>query len=113
MFGVDGLKASNPGFHTMGDGSMTKTAKGNYQGQHDSEVNLVNSIGLLMMLCAPHPADRWSDGGPDACLVLVCARRQLFFTVFAIRRREKQDGGGGGGAQVSTIQEGLMAVAPS
>ena len=109
MFGVDGLKASNPKFHTMGDSSMTQLNGKNFQGAHDSEVNLVNSIGLLMMLCAPHPADRWSAGGPDACLV--AARRQLFFTVFAIRRREKQDGAGG--AQVSTIQEGLMAVAPS
>ena len=112
MFGVDGLKASHPDFQppTMGDGSMKQLNGKNFQGAHDSEVNLVNSIGLLMMLCAPHPADRLSGGGPDACLV--AARRQLFFTVFAIRRREKQDGGGGG-AQVSTIQEGLMAVAPS
>ena len=68
MFGVDGLKASNPTFHTMGDGSMTQLNGKNFQGAHDSEVNLVNSIGLLMMLCAPHPADRWSAGGPDACL---------------------------------------------
>ena len=111
MFGVDGLKASNPTFHTMGDGSMTQLNGKNFQGAHDSELNLVNSIGLLMMLCAPHPAQRLSAVGPDACLVLVCARRQLFFTVFAIRRREKPNDGGG--AQVSTIQEGLMAVAPS
>ena len=58
MFGVDGLKASNPKFHTMGDGSMIQLNGKNFQGAHDSELNLVNSIGLLMMLCAPHPADR-------------------------------------------------------
>ena len=81
MFGVDGLKASNPKFHTMGDGSMTQLNGKNFQGAHDSEVNLVNSIGLLMMLCAPHPAQRLSAGGPDACLVVAragsCSSRSL------------------------------------